>query len=86
MDAESRSQLRRRAGLTLFELARRVGKSSGTLSQWERGQIELSEFDIERIARAIGTELNKLPAPLSEAQILQLFLISECKRVTKCVP
>jgi transcriptional regulator with XRE-family HTH domain len=63
MELEARSQFRRRAGLTLFELARRVGKSQGTLSQWERGQIELAPEDIEKIADVIETELNKTAIP-----------------------
>jgi transcriptional regulator with XRE-family HTH domain len=72
-DLEVRSQFRRRAGLTLFALAQRVGKSAGTLSQWERGQINLSTPDIERIARALGEELARFPASLSVAQIVDLL-------------
>jgi transcriptional regulator with XRE-family HTH domain len=68
-----RSQFRRRAGLTLFALGRRVGKSAGTLSQWERGQVDLSEPEIERIARALEEELAGFPAPLSVSQIAHLL-------------
>ena len=72
-DCEVRSQFRRRAGLTLFALGRRVGKSAGTLSQWEHGQINLSMPDIERIARALEEELATFPALLSAAQIVDLL-------------
>jgi transcriptional regulator with XRE-family HTH domain len=70
---ELRSQFRRRAGLTLFALAQRVGKSAGTLSQWERGQINLPNPDVERIARALREELAKFPASLSVTQIVALL-------------
>jgi transcriptional regulator with XRE-family HTH domain len=72
-DSEVRSQFRRRAGLTLFELGQRVGKSAGTLSQWERGQVSLSVSDIERIAVALQSELAKFPASLNAAQIVKLL-------------
>lgn len=67
---EARSRLRRRAGLTLFELSRRAGIGSGTLSQWERGQVELSLSDIEVLAGAIEAELNRYPAPGNLAEIV----------------
>jgi len=70
MEPDVRSRIRRRAGLTLFQLARRVEISSGTLSQWERGQIKLSSPDIEKIAGAIEEELNRYPTPSSLAQIV----------------
>lgn len=63
MKLEARTQFRRRAGLTLFELARRVGKSQGTLSQWERGQIELTAEDVDKIADVIELEVNKTTIP-----------------------
>lgn len=72
-DFDLRSDFRRRAGLTLFALGQRVGKSAGTLSQWERGQINLSEPDIERIARALEEELARFPAALSVSQIAHLL-------------
>jgi transcriptional regulator with XRE-family HTH domain len=63
MEAGARSMLRRRSGLTLFELGRRAGKSAGTLSQWERGQVELTVEDVEKIARVIEDELNRIAIP-----------------------
>jgi transcriptional regulator with XRE-family HTH domain len=69
MQTEARSQFRRRAGLTLFELGRRVGKSAGTLSQWERGQIELSTEEVNKIARAIEKELARVPFPSTREEI-----------------
>jgi transcriptional regulator with XRE-family HTH domain len=69
MDMKTRTELRRRAGLTLFELGRRVKKSAGTLSQWERGQIELSEKDVDKIAWAIEKELNRVSLPCTRETI-----------------
>jgi transcriptional regulator with XRE-family HTH domain len=63
LELEVRARFRRRAGLTLFDLARRVGKSQGTLSLWERGQIELSSEDVDKIANAIEAEINRIPFP-----------------------
>ena len=68
-----RSRVRRRAGLTLFALGQRIGKSPSTLSQWERGQINLSAPDIERIARALEEELALFPASLDVSQIADLL-------------
>jgi transcriptional regulator with XRE-family HTH domain len=73
MKTEVRSQLRRRANLTLFALGQRVGKSAGTLSLWERGHLELSPTDVELIARAIENELTKQPAVSSAAQIVGML-------------
>lgn len=63
VEFEARAQFRRRAGLTLFDLGRLVGKSPGTLSLWERGQIELSHEDVSKIANVIETEFNRVPLP-----------------------
>jgi transcriptional regulator with XRE-family HTH domain len=72
-EAIGRSALRRRAGLTLFGLAKRIGKSAGTLSQWERRQVELPRSDIEKIASVIGDELSKVPTR-DQAEIVALLL------------
>jgi transcriptional regulator with XRE-family HTH domain len=71
----ARRDLRRRAGLTLFVLASRVGKSAGTLSQWERRQVELPRLDVEKIARVISHELSKV-SPRNETEIVALLLES----------
>ena len=73
MKTEVRGQLRRRANLTLFELGQRVGKSAGTLSLWERGYVELSHVDVERIARVIENELTRQPQVSSVAQIVGML-------------
>lgn len=70
MHNEARSRLRRRAGLTLFELSRRAGIGPGRLSQWERGQIELCLADIEVVAGTIAEELIRFPAPGNLAEIV----------------
>ena len=68
-----RRDLRKRAGLTLFVLAGQVGKSAGTLSQWERRQVELPRSDVEKIARVISNELSKMSSP-NETEIVNLLL------------
>lgn len=73
METKTRTELRRRAGLTLFELGRRVKKSAGTLSQWERGQIQLSAEDIEGIARVLEGELTKLSQVSTAEQVVGLL-------------
>ena len=49
--------LRKSKGLTLAELAPRVGRSVGYLSQVERGLSELSISDLRRVARALDVPL-----------------------------
>ena len=73
METKTRSQLRRRANLTLFALGQRVGRSAGTLSLWERGLIELAPQDVEQIARVLESELSKQPAVSSAAQIVVML-------------
>jgi transcriptional regulator with XRE-family HTH domain len=68
-----RSALRKRAGLTLFELAKLIGRSAGTLSQWERMQVQLPRSDVEKIARVIGDELSRVPAR-DATEIVSLLL------------
>ena len=72
-EAIGRRALRTRAGLTLFGLAKRIGKSAGTLSQWERRQVELPRSDVEKIASVIGDELSKVTTR-DQAEIVALLL------------
>jgi transcriptional regulator with XRE-family HTH domain len=73
MNVKARGALRRRAGMTLFELGQRVDKSAGTLSQWERGQIEFAAEAVEKIAEVLEKELVKLPPISSTAQIVRML-------------
>lgn len=63
MEVAWRVELRRRAGLTLLQLGKRVRKSPGTLSLWERGEVELSSDDVANIANAIESEIKRVPLP-----------------------
>jgi transcriptional regulator with XRE-family HTH domain len=66
---KDRARLRKMAGLTQMQLGRKVGKSAGTICLWERGEIELTPGDIERIARALEGELARQPAVSNATQI-----------------
>ena len=73
MKVSERSSLRRRAGLTQVQLARRANISASQICLWERGDLELSTLDVEHIARVIEAELAKFPAPSSAAQIVSVL-------------
>ncbi len=70
---KERARLRKMAGLTQIQLARRIGKSAGTICLWERGELELAPADVERIARAIEKELAKQPSVSSASQIARIL-------------
>lgn len=62
------AQARQAAGLTQQQLCRRAGLSYSTLTKIERGVIQTpSVFTIARIARATGTGVEDLLAPLDQA-------------------
>ena len=48
---------RRKAGLSQVELARRAGTSQPSIARLERGQVSPTVISLDRIARALGTEL-----------------------------
>src|SRR5579863_810044 len=48
---------RRRAGLSQVELARRAGTSQPSIARLERGLVSPTVVSLDRIARALGTEL-----------------------------
>jgi transcriptional regulator with XRE-family HTH domain len=73
MNVKARGELRRRAGMTLFELGQRVHKSAGTLSRWERGQIDFSAEVVEKIAEVLEKELIKLPPISNTAQVVGML-------------
>jgi transcriptional regulator with XRE-family HTH domain len=50
--------LRKRRGLTLSDLATRIGRSVGYVSQVERGSSKLAISDLERIAAALEVQIS----------------------------
>jgi len=72
MQKITRAELRRRAGLTQVRLARLTGINATQICLWERGDIDLLDSDVKKIARAIESELAKFPQP-SAAGILTML-------------
>jgi transcriptional regulator with XRE-family HTH domain len=60
-------QLREQAGLSQEALARRVGVSSKTVSNWERGTnvASLTVPQMKALCEALGVTLNELPDDFS---------------------
>jgi transcriptional regulator with XRE-family HTH domain len=56
-----RALLRRRAGPTQIQLARKTGISAPRICLWERGKVELRTEQIERIAKVLNEQLLKTP-------------------------
>jgi transcriptional regulator with XRE-family HTH domain len=56
-----RALLRRRAGLTQIQLARKTGISAPRICLWERGEVELRTEQIECIAKVLNEHLSKAP-------------------------
>ena len=48
---------RRRAGVSQAELAARAGTSQPSVARLEKGQVSPTVISLDRIARALGTEL-----------------------------
>jgi transcriptional regulator with XRE-family HTH domain len=48
---------RRRSGLSQVELARRAKTSQPAIARLEKGQVSPTVISLDRIARALGTEL-----------------------------
>ncbi len=48
---------RRRAGVSQAELAERAGTSQPSIARLEKGQVSPTVITLDRIARALGTEL-----------------------------
>jgi transcriptional regulator with XRE-family HTH domain len=49
--------LRKRRGLTILDLAKRIGKSTGYVSQVERGVSTPSVADMQKVAAALGVQM-----------------------------
>ena len=71
-----RALLRRRAGLTQVQLARKTGISAPQICLWENRHLELRTEQVERIAIAIVEELNRAPA-ISTPDDLVRVLVQE---------
>lgn len=68
--------LRKRRGLTLADLARKVGRSVGWLSQVERGLSEPGTPELDALTAALGVPretfaLARAPAPKEEGRIVR---------------
>ena len=57
----SRSELRKRAGLTQLQLARLTGSSAPQICVWERGDRDLPPKIVSRIARVLYDQLTGIP-------------------------
>jgi transcriptional regulator with XRE-family HTH domain len=57
---------RRRAGVSQAELARRARTSQPAIARLEKGQVSPTVISLDRIARALGTELVIDFEPVSE--------------------
>lgn len=74
---EKIKELRDKKGLTQEELGKLIGVSNQTISGWERGRTELDISKIEKLCRALDTNINELlelnnstgVVPLHELQI-----------------
>lgn len=51
---EQMRELRKRAGLTQFEVAEKIGVSSATISNWEQGKVGPSPDQVTSIKRLLG--------------------------------
>jgi transcriptional regulator with XRE-family HTH domain len=61
MTSVSRSDIRRRAGLTQHQLARLVGSSAPQICVWERGERVLPSETFTRIVSVLFDRLNGVP-------------------------
>jgi len=68
-----RALLRRRAGLTQIQLARKTAISAPRICLWERGELELRAEQVERIARVLNEHLLKVPV-FNDARELAMVL------------
>jgi transcriptional regulator with XRE-family HTH domain len=64
--AERIKRARLAASLTQEQLARATGVASITVSRWERGKHEPLEHQYERLAKALGVEIEALTKPRSD--------------------
>lgn len=68
-----RALLRRRAGLTQIQLARKTGISAPRICLWERGELDLRSEQVERIALAIAREMDNALAISTPEDLLRML-------------
>ena len=61
MSTSSRSEFRKRAGLTQLELARLTGSSAPQICIWEQGNGDLAPDLVSRIAHVLFERLKGIP-------------------------
>lgn len=68
----TRAEIRRRADLTQVRLGRLTGINPTQICLWERGDLQLLDSDVRKIAEVISAELNRIPR-FSPAQLIAIF-------------
>jgi transcriptional regulator with XRE-family HTH domain len=79
-----RQKIRQRAGLTLRQLSRRAKVSASRLSEFERGEVQLRDAELMRVATALEREL-AVPIPSKAGDIfkaMEKFRVCEARSVT----
>jgi transcriptional regulator with XRE-family HTH domain len=56
-----RSEIRRRADLTLLQVSNATGIRMSALSEWERGDRRLTDEQMRAIARVLAENLKQVP-------------------------
>jgi transcriptional regulator with XRE-family HTH domain len=81
VSAISRSDIRRRAGLTQIQLARLVGSSAPQICVWERGERDFPADTVASIAAVLYEQLRDAPV-FENAEELARFLRIERRPAT----
>jgi transcriptional regulator with XRE-family HTH domain len=76
MTQSGRSEIRKRANLTLVKLAAKTGVSRSRLSQWENYETRLRDVEISRIAGVLLDALGGTPK-FADGDDLESFLLDE---------
>jgi transcriptional regulator with XRE-family HTH domain len=79
-----RQKIRQRAGLTLRQLSRKAKVSASRLSEFERGEVQLRDAELMRVATALELEL-AVPIPSTAGDIfraMEKFRVCESRAVT----
>lgn len=56
-------EFRKTRGITLLELAQKVGVTEGTVSRWETGEVEIAWRHIVGCAAALGCTVGQIVTP-----------------------
>lgn len=71
LNMSGRAFLRRKACLTQIQLARKAGISAPRICLWERGEVDLSPEQVNKIARVLHERLARPPAFSDVAEVAQ---------------